>query len=210
MNKISAPASEIGPGWTQEVVRRTKKGSTSKSDRFYISPQGKRIRSWAEVLPHVSKIGGDSLSGGGSSGKSAASSSSMIDTTSESWWFDHDASILRGVESFGASTKTMSMIKKKVLAPAAATHSPKEMEERYKYLMGLVGHTDNDSATLDDQNKWKLPGQRGRSWLAGVNQKRKQYYTMNDGQQAAKKAKKEATVQAAQSTVGRRSSRRSS
>ena len=105
----------------------------------------------------------------------------------------------------------MSMIKKKVLAPAAATHSPKEMEERYKYLMGLVGHTDNDSATLDDQNKWKLPGQRGRSWLAaGVNQKRKQYYTMNDGQQAAKKAKKEATVQAAQSTVGRRSSRRSS
>ena len=97
MNKISAPAPEIGSGWTQEVVRRTKKGSTSKSDRFYISPQGKRIWSWAEVLPHVSKIGGDSLSGGGSSGKSAASSSSMIDTTSESWWFDHDASILRGV-----------------------------------------------------------------------------------------------------------------
>jgi len=206
MNNISAPAPEIGTGWTQEVVRRTKKGSTSKSDRFYISPQGKRIRSWAEVLSHVSKVGSNSSGGG----KSAAGSSSMIDITSESWWFDHDASILRGVESFGASTKTMSMIKKKVLAPAAATRSPKEMVDRYKFLMGLVGHTDNaDTATLDVQDKWKLPGQRGRSWLAaGVDQKRK--YTMSNGQQVAKKVKKEATDQAAQSTVGRRSSRRRS
>jgi len=197
MNKISAPAPEIGTGWTQEVVRRTKKGSTSKSDRFYISPQGKRIRSWTEVLPHVSKVG--SSSGGG---KSAAGGSSMIDTTSESWWFDHDASILRGVESFGASTKTMSMIKKKVLAPAAATHSPKEMEERYKFLMGLVGHTDN--AELDDQHKWKLPGRRGGSWLAaGVDQKRK--HTMSNGHQVAKKAK--VSVQVDKPTVSERSRR---
>merc|ERR1712194_144704 len=101
------------------------------------------------------------------------------DTKTKSWWFDHDASILRGVETFGLSAGTMSVIKAKILAPACDTHSVDEMQERYQSLMHMItkeGHAqtpDCASKALPsggskppcDSGKWNLPGQRG-TWLA--------------------------------------------
>ena len=57
---ISAPAPEIGPGWLQQVTRRkTASGvSNNRSDRFYISPDGKKC-TWAQVENHFRKLGAE-------------------------------------------------------------------------------------------------------------------------------------------------------
>ncbi|KAL3787378.1 hypothetical protein ACHAW5_008424 [Stephanodiscus triporus] len=81
------------------------------------------------------------------------------------WWFDHDASILRGVETFGSSSKAMSTIKAKMLAHFSNTHSEKEMEGRYKSLMGMFAANDAKTSITDSRKEWDTPGQRG-TWLA--------------------------------------------
>eukprot|EP00578_Thalassiosira_sp_NH16_P001169 CAMPEP_0181141310 /NCGR_PEP_ID=MMETSP1071-20121207/35756_1 /TAXON_ID=35127 /ORGANISM="Thalassiosira sp., Strain NH16" /LENGTH=435 /DNA_ID=CAMNT_0023228293 /DNA_START=357 /DNA_END=1664 /DNA_ORIENTATION=- len=47
VNSYTAPTPEIGPGWAQLLVRRQ---LTEKFDRYYISPEGKKLRSMVEVL----------------------------------------------------------------------------------------------------------------------------------------------------------------
>mmetsp|Transcript_25666 Transcript_25666/g.53573 ORF Transcript_25666/g.53573 Transcript_25666/m.53573 type:complete len:1204 (+) Transcript_25666:18-3629(+) len=103
---------------------------------------------------------------------------SKNDSEAMSWWFDHDASILRGVETFGYSAQTMSIIKKKLLAPASDNHSEEEMLDRYKSLMHMITnevqtpepHESNTLAGVDSnatysiENEWSIPGQRG-TWL---------------------------------------------
>ncbi len=81
------------------------------------------------------------------------------------WWFDHDASILRGVETYGFSTQSMSTIKSKMLAPYSNTHCVEEMKSRYKSLMQMVGAYDAKTSDANAGNEWDIQGQRG-SWLA--------------------------------------------
>ncbi|KAL7543904.1 hypothetical protein ACHAXR_013291 [Thalassiosira sp. AJA248-18] len=88
-----------------------------------------------------------------------------IDAETKTWWFDHDASILRGVESLGLSRQTMSKIKTQVLTPSGDTHSVKEMEDRYKSLLHMITTTDDTKPTRTVENEWSLPG-RGGTWLA--------------------------------------------
>jgi len=93
--------------------------------------------------------------------------------TAQDWWFDHDASILRGVESFGASAQTMSKIKTKILAPTSDTHSLKEMGGRHKSLMEMITTTTSDGGEESKVEKeWKL-GRRGTWLAAGVKQNMK-------------------------------------
>lgn len=100
------------------------------------------------------------------------------DTKTNSWWFDHDASILRGVESFGLSVDAMSTIKTKMLASACDTHSVDEMQDRYKSLMHMItkDHTQSPDCESKPQScnsakqpfisrKWNLLGGRG-TWIA--------------------------------------------
>jgi len=82
----------------------------------------------------------------------------------KSWWFDHDASILRGVESFGPSLETMSMIKTKILTPSGNTHSAEEMKGRYKSLMHMISGANNSKPFSNVEDEWAIPGGRG-TWL---------------------------------------------
>lgn len=85
--------------------------------------------------------------------------------TASKWWFDHDASILRGVESFGLSRQTMTKIKSKVLTPSGDIHNENDMQDRYKSLMRMIATHEDHTATSNVESNWKLPGRRG-SWLA--------------------------------------------
>jgi hypothetical protein len=84
------------------------------------------------------------------------------DMSTNEWFFDHDASILRGVETFGFSTQSISTIKSKMLAPYSNTHSVEEMEGRYKLLMQIVGANDASKCMFTAKNG---QGQLG-TWLA--------------------------------------------
>jgi hypothetical protein len=95
----------------------------------------------------------------------ATRNSAKNDASANEWWFDHDASILRGVETFGFSTQSMSTIKAKMLAPFSNTHCVEEMEGRYKSLMQMVGACDSKTSNANAGNDWDIQGQRG-SWLA--------------------------------------------
>ncbi|KAL9191585.1 hypothetical protein ACHAXT_001291 [Thalassiosira profunda] len=97
------------------------------------------------------------------------------------WWFDHDASILRGVESFGASAATMRKIKSKVLAPSGDIHSPKEMVDRYKALMRMLSPPDDAEQTNSLEKDWRLPGRNRGTWLAPGQAKRKRGSTSTSG-----------------------------
>ncbi|KAL7530860.1 hypothetical protein ACHAXR_007351, partial [Thalassiosira sp. AJA248-18] len=54
----SAPAPQIGPGWTQQLVqRRTPSGPYGKVDRYYVAPEGKRkLRSMNEVHRYLNSL----------------------------------------------------------------------------------------------------------------------------------------------------------
>ena len=171
-NTCSAPAPEIAPGWTQHITRRA---TSNKTDRYYVNSEGKKFRGWAEVEKHFSKSVGSGLTTsteyinlGQSNGRDKARLKE--NDTAQDWWFDHDASILRGVESFGASAQTMSKIKKKILAPTSDTHSLKEMGGRHKSLMEMITTTTSDGGEESKVEKeWKL-GRRGTWLAAGVEQ----------------------------------------
>ena len=62
----SAPAPQLGPGWTQQLVqRRTPSGPYGKVDRYYVAPDGKRkLRSMAEVHRYMNSLGMDIIIGG--------------------------------------------------------------------------------------------------------------------------------------------------
>jgi len=98
----------------------------------------------------------------------ATRNSAKNDASANEWWFDHDASILRGVETFGFSTQSMLTIKAKMLAPFSNTHCVEEMEGRYKSLMQMVGAYDVTTSNTNSGNDWDIQGQRGQrgSWLA--------------------------------------------
>jgi hypothetical protein len=98
----------------------------------------------------------------------ATRNSAKNDASANEWWFDHDASILRGVETFGFSTQSMLTIKAKMLAPFSNTHCVEEMEGRYKSLMQMVGAYDATTSKTNAGNDWDIQGQRGQreSWLA--------------------------------------------
>jgi len=131
------------------------------------------------------------------------------DTTTKSWWFDHDASILRGVESFGLSAKTMSKIKTKILTPSGDTHNEEEMEDRYKSLMHMLTSTGETKPMHNAENEWNLPGGRG-TWLAtDVVHNRKGNIVSNKPEVAKAKVDKILSSSTASSdSQTRRSSRR--
>ncbi|KAL7553404.1 hypothetical protein ACHAWF_016706 [Thalassiosira exigua] len=92
------------------------------------------------------------------------------DVKTRSWFFDHDASILRGSESLGGgSAKNMTQIKSRTLTPTGNTHSAEEMVGRYRSLMRMI--SSSDATTIDskmvmgNKREWQLPGRRG-VWLA--------------------------------------------
>ncbi len=56
------PCPLIGPGWLQQAVHRTTpSGGTYKSDRIFISPDGRRFKSYTDVLRFLSSSAGGSL-----------------------------------------------------------------------------------------------------------------------------------------------------
>ena len=192
VSSVSEPAPQIGLGWIQLVVRRQKQG---KSDRYYVTPEGKRIRGFAEVLNYLNKVDSGNAIG---SDKADGGRAIVVgnDTSDESWWFDHDASILRGVESFGTSSQTMSKIKTKILAATSDTHTLEEMEDRYKSLLSMVARSDDSTdQNVSTSNEWRLPGRRGNAtWLAAGSQppsKRKPDLSITSTHEQAKKAKLE-------------------
>ena len=104
-----------------------------------------------------------------------------VDAKAGNWWFDHDASILRGVESFGASAATMRKIKSKVLTPSGDIHSPKEMVDRYKTLMRMLSPPDDAEQTNSLEKEWRLPGRNRGTWLSPGQIKRKRGSTSTPG-----------------------------
>jgi hypothetical protein len=85
---------------------------------------------------------------------------------SNEWVFDHDASILRAVETFGSSSaRIMSIVKEKMLAPLSCVHSVEKMVGRYKSLMQMVTAADvKRKHGIPKGNEWDIPGQGG-TWL---------------------------------------------
>jgi len=52
------PCPLIGPGWLQQAVHRTTpSGGTYKNDRIFISPEGRRFKSYTDVLRYLSSRG---------------------------------------------------------------------------------------------------------------------------------------------------------
>jgi len=52
------PCPLIGPGWLQQAVHRTTpSGGTYKNDRIFISPEGRRFKSYTDVLRYLSSKG---------------------------------------------------------------------------------------------------------------------------------------------------------
>jgi hypothetical protein len=74
------------------------------------------------------------------------------DASTDKWFFDHDASILRGKET-GLS---MSTIKAKMLAPHGNTHSVEEMKGRYNSLMQIIGANDASKHWCNAKHKHEL------------------------------------------------------
>ena len=84
----------------------------------------------------------------------------------DNWHFDHDASILRGIESFGGSSSgALSLIKEKTLN-SKDTHSISQLRTRYKNLVRMISSEQQTSTS--DSAKWKI--RKEGSWLA-ENQK---------------------------------------
>ena len=88
----------------------------------------------------------------------------MKPSHSDDWHFDHDASILRGVESFGgSSSKALSLVKEKILN-SQDEHSISQLRIRYKNLLRMISSAEQPAIST----KWKI--RKEGSWLAD-NQK---------------------------------------
>ncbi len=83
-------------------------------------------------------------------------------SSTKRWWFDDDASILRGVESFGTSESSLSVIRAKMMTQGDNDFHLEDIKERYNSLMRFISSTDEN---VDAEVQWDLPGRRG-TWLA--------------------------------------------
>ncbi|EJK51497.1 hypothetical protein THAOC_29326 [Thalassiosira oceanica] len=89
--------------------------------------------------------------------------SSSKSSHQDAWHFDHDASILRGVESFGgSSSKALSLMKEKILN-SKDKHSISQLRTRYKNLVRMISSPEQPT-TNSDSAKWKI--RKEGSWLA--------------------------------------------
>jgi hypothetical protein len=78
-------------------------------------------------------------------------------SSTKRWWFDDDASIMRGVESFGLSESSLSIIRGKMMTQQGDNDFHLEdIKERYDSLMRFISST-HDNVDADEEGHGLQP-----------------------------------------------------